>query len=603
MKIHEAAAKGDIEAVLRELESGVAVDALNDEGDTPLRAVARSEKSNVETLKLLLGRGADPNSVLRGAVYRGNLAYVQYLLDAGADINFVDESGFDALMRVPTERFMFRDETLLPLVEFLLERGASVSNVNEDGYTALMIAFDNGSFAIVKWLLEAGADESLLAWTPLMRAIAIGTIDDVREQLEQGASLTAREECGERTPWLLSLSGGDIEKAKLLLAAGANLNDIGWYQKTALMYPIEANDPEMLKWLLSIGCDVDAAGEYGKTALMQAAQQNSLVFVQLLLEAGADPDKVDSSEKKAISHTSSLEIIRLLLATEQSLDDLDPRVRALLLGTQFESRPITSREEFEAGNECRFGISNPEKMDIPFWHAMVRSGAPAQYARSLFMPRDEWFKPERTPVWCHHRFCISLTELPDGRFIEIGGEHEDFYDPDFYIYNDVIVYYPDKTLDIWGYPAEVFPPTDGHTATLVDDFIYIIGCIGYPEQRVVGYTPVYRLNTQTFVIEKVETSGENPGWIFNHKAVLIGDEIHISGGETWTGPESPEKIAENMARMQKMAAFPAQEDYSTISEWLEATGRHLDENTIRPHESPDRFALNLKALQWRRVLN
>ena len=43
------------------------------------------------------------------------------------------------------------------------------------------------------------------------------------------------------------------------------------------------------------------------------------------------------------------------------------------------------------------------------------------------------------PVWCFSRFGTSLTELPDGRFVQIGGEHEDFYDPDFCIYNDVTV--------------------------------------------------------------------------------------------------------------------------------------------------------------------
>jgi hypothetical protein len=41
-----------------------------------------------------------------------------------------------------------------------------------------------------------------------------------------------------------------------------------------------------------------------------------------------------------------------------------------------------------------------------------------------------------------------------------GGEHEDFYDPDFCIYNDVFVHERDGSVAIYGYPESVFPPTD-----------------------------------------------------------------------------------------------------------------------------------------------
>ena len=39
----------------------------------------------------------------------------------------------------------------------------------------------------------------------------------------------------------------------------------------------------------------------------------------------------------------------------------------------------------------------------------------------------------------------------------MGGEHEDFYDPDFCIYNDVVVYDGHGDFTIYGYPKEVFP--------------------------------------------------------------------------------------------------------------------------------------------------
>ena len=70
-------------------------------------------------------------------------------------------------------------------------------------------------------------------------------------------------------------------------------------------------------------------------------------------------------------------------------------------------------------------------------------------------------------MWCFDRFGTSKTALEDGRTVHIGGEHEDFYDPDFHIYNDVIVVSSSGQVAIYGYPLEAFPPIDFHSATLV----------------------------------------------------------------------------------------------------------------------------------------
>jgi len=140
-------------------------------------------------------------------------------------------------------------------------------------------------------------------------------------------------------------------------------------------------------------------------------------------------------------------------------------------------------------------------------------------------------------MWCFDRFGKSETMLPDGRVIHIGGEHEDYYDPDFLIYNDVTVIDPDGAIEIRGYASEVFPPTDFHSATLADNSIFIVGCLGYPDQRVAGQTPVFRFALDTMAITPVETSGEAPGWVQRHSATLSDDgrAIIVRGGEVWLG--------------------------------------------------------------------
>ena len=134
------------------------------------------------------------------------------------------------------------------------------------------------------------------------------------------------------------------------------------------------------------------------------------------------------------------------------------------------------------------------------------------------------------PVWCADRFGQSLTLLPDGRAVQIGGEHEDYYDPDFCIYNDVFLFSPDRSVAIFGYPEKMFPPTDFHTATLAGGFIYAIGSLGYQGTRRFGETPVYRLDLDTFRMERVEAGGDVPGWIYRHRAEAVPDGIRVWGG-------------------------------------------------------------------------
>jgi hypothetical protein len=217
-------------------------------------------------------------------------------------------------------------------------------------------------------------------------------------------------------------------------------------------------------------------------------------------------------------------------------------MRAALTKLPNDERMTVSREEYLATKQRRFGTSNPEKMNYPFWKSMVTAGVNAWFAKDHF--DDKEFK--RDEIFCFKRFGKSINELPDGRIIEIAGEHEDHYDPNFCIYNDVIVHHGDGTFDILGYPKEVFPPTDFHTATLVGKFIYIIGSLGYDGERRHGSTPVHRLNTETLAIEEVPTSGENPGWISEHNATLRGNhEIHVRGGKVCVGDAGAEDYVDN----------------------------------------------------------
>jgi hypothetical protein len=210
---------------------------------------------------------------------------------------------------------------------------------------------------------------------------------------------------------------------------------------------------------------------------------------------------------------------------------------------KLEPPPPLTLQEFSAWRSPRVVESNPTRLDNPLWHWLVRTRWSAFHANQQFKGPSAF---GAGPMWCFDRFGMSRTALPDGRVVCIGGEHEDHYDPDFCIYNDVTVIRADGGIAIHGYPIRDFPPTDFHSATLVGDgTMFLIGRLGYGHERVVGETPVYRLALDSMCISRVATCGDAPGWIHGHTAQLsaTGGEIIVKGGEVWRGERR--SMAEN----------------------------------------------------------
>ena len=471
---------------------------------------------------------------LQIAIAAGDVEQVAALIRAGADIHYRDEHGYDALINATYGRDVLRDPHLIELLQLLIANGASVTGLTTYGESAVRVLSRIGRFDAVRLLLDAGANPEDIKFTPLIAAVAFGTPADVEAVVGVGVDLEEKD-WWERTAWLVAIQTGDIAKAQYLLEQGAQPDATGRCSKTPLFYAIENNHIPMLLWLLEIGIDVHQTDDFGGTALKAAAQNDSLEAVEVLLQAGADVNQIVSkrSARSALSHANGQKVALRLMEAGADPQELTSKARRAILGYAPDADPDdldVSVEQFRMHRVRRFGQHNPEKMNNPFWEEMIRSGLGAYHALAL-VNDTRTTEGKYQPTWCAQRFGQSLTFLPDGCIVQIGGEHEDHYDPDFCIYSDVFVHDPAGGITIYGYPETVFPPTDFHTATLVDNFIYIIGSLGYSGARHYGTTPVYRLDVNTFQMERLETTGRGPGWIYNYRAALLNSQqLQITGG-------------------------------------------------------------------------
>ncbi len=476
-------------------------------------------------------------SLLSGALKAGNLDVILLLHEFGADLGYRDESGYTALLHA-----VYGIQERLPLIRTLIDLGVDVSAASTYRETPIGTAYGFGQWCVVAELLAAGADPEPLGWTPLHHAIAVGTCEDAERAIESSTDLNAHDAHG-RTPVNLALFRGRVDLVDLLLAHGADSSRRDDEEPTNLSAATAGGHPEAVAHVLAWGVSAEERDD----ALHVAVDTGHHAAAELLLQSGSDPDHVGDHVYTVLQSAQDHEMVRLLVRYGADPTCLDHEGRRRLLGLLDPDADVltsVTREEYLASRYPREGAANPEEQADAFRLAMIRSGVGAWRARETFDDPATFScgvnGRGEPPVWCFDRFGQSTTILPDGRIVLIAGEHEDYYDPDFCIYNDVAVFDPEGRIILYGYPHAVFPPTDFHSATLLGEWIYLVGSLGYVGDRE-GAIPVRRLSTTDFHIETVTTTGVVPGRLYDHRATLVADQtLRISGGKLISFTDSEE---------------------------------------------------------------
>ncbi|XP_076996302.1 ankyrin repeat and SAM domain-containing protein 6 [Tamandua tetradactyla] len=283
------------------------------------------------------------NTALQFAAAGGHEPLVRFLLRRGASVNSRNHYGWSALMQAA--RFGH-----VGVAHLLLDHGADANAQNRLGTSVLTVASRGGHLGVVKLLLEAGAfadppgpsgeppragggggggRDERLDLTALMAAVQHGHEAVVRLLLEWGADPNRPARTVAWSPLMLAALAGRLGAAQLLVEKGANPDHLSVLGKTAFEVALDRKHRGLTDYLdpltsvrpktdeekrrpdifhaLKMGnfqlvkeianedpSHVNMVNGDGATPLMLAAVMGQLPLVQLLVERRADVDKQDS---------------------------------------------------------------------------------------------------------------------------------------------------------------------------------------------------------------------------------------------------------------------------------------------------------------------
>ena len=271
----DAAKNGDAEAVRALLQKKVDVNAAEGDGTTALHWA--SYRDDLESVDLLIRAGARVNAAtdlgvtpLWNASVNASEPMVRRLLQAGADPNA-------ALLAGETPVMAAARSGSPALVELLAAKGANVNAHGARGQTALMWAVAQHHADVVKALVAHRADVRARSdvWTEVMAVPPHGHLDYNRA-IPHGGD----------TALMFAARVGDLASARLLIAAGANVDDADAWGVSATTLAAHAGHRDLVELLLDHGANAVAA-RAGFSALHAAIMRRDERMVSALLAHGA----------------------------------------------------------------------------------------------------------------------------------------------------------------------------------------------------------------------------------------------------------------------------------------------------------------------------
>ena len=356
-EVADAAMKRDSGAVRALVQRKANVNTPQVDGTTALHRAVRLDDADMADI--LIRAGANVSAANRAGVrplqlaaMNGSAAMLDKLMKAGADPNApLTQSGDTALM-------MSARTGKTDALAVLIEAGARVNDKEKwGGTTALMWAVSERHPAAVKLLLERGADVKARSnFVPAANGRGFEgrtpAADDNGRKVEEFAS-------GWLTPLMLAAREGDLESARLLIAAGADVNAVAGDGKNALGLAIFNGNYDLASELVDAKSDVNNVDTQRFTPLFWAVDrrnmetapnfpwmvtQDPLTLIKTLLDAGANPNAPVNNTPRARMRAGSPRIVFATSLMRAAFSG-DLELTKLLLSHGADPRAISSDGE------------------------------------------------------------------------------------------------------------------------------------------------------------------------------------------------------------------------------------------------------------------
>ena len=336
-RLQKAAAQGDIEGISRIMEK-------YDSADLNLQWALQSalHAEQLEAIDLLIEKGADIN----GNIWSGDTALEYALFWDKAD-SFMEVLKYDPDLSIIYDKgktILHKAviENQLPLAEALLDAGMDVNTVNEEnGWTPLHYAADSGYGDMIRLLIDRGSDlnpRTHRGRTPLM--LVDSYKKQIREELIQSGAWDMELNSSEQTALHTAAANSDIAEIRRLLKEGKIIIDFPDDNgMTPLCCALESGNDRAVRLLLENGADVQGWDDGSSPLAIAVSQKRSLNLLDEIIESGFQKDETSYPLQIAV-YNEDLTRIQYLLEKgfvltpdimESALQNNSPSVREVLI--------------------------------------------------------------------------------------------------------------------------------------------------------------------------------------------------------------------------------------------------------------------------------
>lgn len=182
----------------------------------------------------------------------------------------------------------------LSLIDEFIEAGADINTLDERGNSALLTAISGYpfDFELIDYLLNNGANSNMPGSEALAYYSTLPMFDTkvVEKLISKGANVNAK--IGSAGDPLLNkiAKTGNVDFVKLLIKNGAKINEKNNQGETALISALTvlSDSEDMIETLIKSGADINTIDSTGRNPILIAVQTDSLYRTEMLIKAGAD---------------------------------------------------------------------------------------------------------------------------------------------------------------------------------------------------------------------------------------------------------------------------------------------------------------------------